>query len=128
MVLSANLYVLGDGDRVRDHLERLLLNGNLEELSLFSAALSAGVSALAQKATIRLGADVLMAGGDDLLLCVNRITYSRVTLEQLGAEFFKDTGCSMSFGVGGDTVAAYLNLRRAKANGGGIVVCDRDVP
>jgi hypothetical protein len=125
---SETLYVLGDGDRVRDHVERLLLSGKLQELSLFSGSLSAGLSALALQAETRLGAEVLMAGGDDLLLRVTRSTFSKAKLEELGAEFLRRTGCSISFGVGGDAESAYLNLRRAKAHGGGAVVCDRDIP
>jgi hypothetical protein len=119
---SEVLLILGDGDRVRLQLEKRLLAGTLEEVSTFSAALTAGVSSLAADARAQLGAVVIMAGGDDVLLEVKSEAFSVATLETLSKKFLQATGCSISFGVGPDVERAYLCLRKAKASGGGVIV------
>lgn len=65
-----------------------------------------------------------MAGGDDLLFRLPFKSYSRSTLEEIRHRFQDDTSASISFGVGQNVTSAYVNLRKAKAMGGGIVESD----
>jgi hypothetical protein len=67
-------------------------------------------------------AEVLMAGGDDILLRVECKNYKRTHIEQLAELFQQKTGSTFSFGVGSTVESAYLNLRRAKASGNGSIV------
>jgi hypothetical protein len=116
------LFVLGDGDRIRSHLEKWLLAGDLEELATFSAALTTGISNLTSAAHEQLGARIIMAGGDDVLFQVKLEAFSISTLEKLSETFLQATGCTISFGVASDVEQAYLCLRKAKARGGGAIV------
>ncbi len=122
--MSERVYVLGDADRVRERIEGYLLGDRPEDVRTFSERLGTGLGDLVRSAETLLGANVLMAGGDDILLCVKRSSYSRRTLAELAKTFCETTGCTISFGVGADVSIAYLNLRRAKATGGGAIVGD----
>ena len=120
--MSAHLYILGDADRVRDQIERQLLAGNLEGVAELSANLSAGLVNLVRAVEASLDAETIMAGGDDVIFRVRAEAYSTKILEAVSAQFLAEAGCTISFGVGDEVTLAYLNLRRAKAAGGGTVV------
>jgi hypothetical protein len=115
------LYVLGDADRVREKVEALLFANDLAALATFSQTLTQAVSTLVREMGERLGARTVMAGGDDVLFTVSEDRFDLGALHLLSKSFTNTTGCSISFGVGTSLEAAYLNLRRAKAAGGGIV-------
>ncbi len=119
--MTSTLYILGDADRVRQRVERALLSGNLVELGKFSAALTAAIALIAERMIQRLSAQVVMAGGDDLLLTVAAGTFDVDILEGLSRDFADETGCTISFGVGKTVEEAYLHLRMAKASGGGAI-------
>lgn len=74
------LFVLGDADRVRERVEKYLLASELSELSKFSNALTLAIGRLARGAEDLMGAETIMAGGDDLLLCMPRRLYSYAAL------------------------------------------------
>ncbi|MCY1060153.1 hypothetical protein [Nannocystis sp. SCPEA4] len=119
--MTGVFYILGDADRVREQIERQLLTGHLEELARLSAVLTRELAALVASVE-ELGAKTIMAGGDDVLFQVPTSAYSFEALRTIAATFLSNTGCTISFGVGPEVELAYLNLRRAKAAGGGIIV------
>jgi spermidine/putrescine-binding protein len=119
--LTSTLYILGDADRVRQRVERALLSGDLVQLGTFSAALTAAIACIAERMIQHLSAQVIMAGGDDLLLTVPAGTFDVDILEGLSRDFADETGCTISFGVGTTVEEAYLHLRMAKASGGGTI-------
>lgn len=120
------LFVLGDADRVRERVEKYLLASELDALSKFSITLTLAMDRLAHDAENAMRAETIMAGGDDLLLCIPRKLYSHAVLQALVQAFQQVTGCTMSFGVGSDVPTAYLNLRRAKSMGGGGIVDSKE--
>ncbi|MDZ4055502.1 MAG: hypothetical protein U1D69_00805 [Polynucleobacter sp.] len=113
--MNTYLYVLGDADQVRDGIDKRLLQGKLEELTAFSSALTKAIGSLLQSFEEQMGATVIMAGGDDVLLRVSSARYSLDTNLALAEEFHRSTGCTISFGVSGKLSDAYINLRKAKA-------------
>ncbi len=72
-----------------------------------------------------MGADILMAGGDDVLFRVHASRYSLSKNREFAIRFHEETGCRISFGVSATLSGAYINLRRAKAEKIGI--CSDDV-
>lgn len=120
--VRTRLYIFGDVDRVREQIDRQLLAGNVQEAAILSQKLTSGIANLARVAKKLLAAEVIMAGGDEVLLRVLCTEYSRHTLKSIAQAFNEETGCTISFGVHEDVALAYLNLRRAKANGGNTVV------
>lgn len=120
---GATLFVLGDGDKVRQRLDALLFTGKLEDLKELSRAISEAVLTVAQAAASAMGGEIVVAGGDDLLLRIPADQLNLRLLEQLRRSFHDRTGCcTMSMGAAPDVERAYLNLRRAKAQGGDTLV------
>ncbi|WNW13433.1 hypothetical protein RRX38_20490 [Pseudomonas sp. DTU_2021_1001937_2_SI_NGA_ILE_001] len=119
--MATHLFILGDADQVRHGIDRLMLQGRLVELRELSEALTQGIHQLLDALETRMGAEVLMGGGDDLLVRVPQQAFSRSVMLELAKNFQCHTGCSISFGVGARLSIAYINLRRAKAER--LVVC-----
>jgi hypothetical protein len=71
------IYVLGDGDKIREKVENYLLNHNLEVLATFSRSLTNAISEIANLAISTMNAQVIVAGGDDILLLVPHNKYQR---------------------------------------------------
>jgi hypothetical protein len=110
------VYILGDGDRVRERIEALLLAGDLEALRLLSQQLSNAIMRLAQELERTMAAEIIVSAGDDLLVRVPARVYNREALEELSELYKSSTGGSISFGAGFTIETAYLNLRRAKSS------------
>ena len=119
--METQIFVLGDADHVREKIERALLACDLEEVSRFSNQLKISVQTLVRAMEDRLQAFTVMCGGDDVLFLVDRKFYIRAIVSDLATVFCQDSGCTMSFGVGDTIERAYVNLRRAKAGGGGLI-------
>lgn len=123
-IMNAHIYAIGDADRIRERIEHQLLSGNLDQMARFSAELTASFVELIQEVEKTLCAETIMAGGDDVLFRIARKNYSSNALKNILTHFQVRTGCTISFGVGHEITQAYLNLRRAKAGGGGTIVAD----
>lgn len=116
------LFIYGDADQVRLRVERHLLGRDFDQLRAFSEKLSLAVTELARRAEKLLGAEVIIAGGDDILLRLQPESYSHETLTDLQNQFHQSTGCTISFGVGSQVEWSFVNLRKAKAMGGGLII------
>ena len=114
-------YIIGDADRVREKVEAAMFDHDLDRLSRFSRSLSNAVSFVVQELEERLGARTIMAGGDDVLFIIHFDSSVKEVLEDVAICFSDLSSCTMSFGVAPTIEDAYLNLRKAKASGGGIV-------
>jgi hypothetical protein len=114
-------FICGDADRVRVRVEQLLLSADLDGLADFSRNLSAAVRSIADNVAERFQCEVVVAGGDDIVIALQRTHYDPGYLRELSTEFHKTTGCSISFGCGPTPIDAFVNLHKAKANGGGVI-------
>ncbi len=122
---EAHLYIIGDGDNIRNRVEFYLLNGNLTDLTHYSQNLLKAIEDLQCFARSKMGADIIYAGGDDLLFRLNKKDYERKHLQEALEKFQALSGSTISFGVGESVEEAFLNLRRAKAMGKGEIVQPR---
>ena len=115
-------YLYADADGIRTKVERLLFNERLEELRDFSSRLSAAITDTAASLTHQFLGDIIVAGGDDILLKFAPARYKRATVAKAIEAFGVATGCTLSVGVGTSVPQAYLNLRRAKSEGEGMLI------
>lgn len=120
--MTEHVFVLGDGDKVRDRLDSLLFSGQLDELKRLSTAISQAIVSVANDVIAKMGGEIVVAGGDDLLLRVPAESFTPAVLEALRRSFQLQTGCSLSIGAAQDVDRAYINLRRAKARGGDALI------
>jgi hypothetical protein len=119
--LAETLFILGDADRVREKVEVALFAGDLDRLAGFSRKLTEAIASMAAHLEQHLGMRTVMAGGDDVLFTVQSGCFVLPILRDVAAKFLADSGCSMSFGVGTTIEEAYVNLRKAKSSGAGII-------
>ena len=120
------LYVLGDGDKIRERVEHYLLSDEIEPLTKLSQAVTDAINAMKSSAISVMDAKIIMAGGDDILFRVDTKKYKQTHLQNFSEAFFRAVGCTFSFGVGKTIEDAYINLRRAKSSGSVRIVAGRD--
>ncbi len=111
-----SIYVLGDGDRIREQIEYHLLNNEIQQLTNLSQALIDAVNSVKSIAISTMDAQIIMAGGDDILFCIDSEKYQRANIQQMSEVFYNMVGSTISFGIGKTIEAAYINLRRAKSS------------
>ena len=117
-----HFYLIGDGDDIRNRMEFYLLNSDFNAVSHFSKNLVDSIDIIKEIAMSKMNAKIIYAAGDDILFRVDKNDYQRTHLEYITDIFLKNTGSTISFGVGENIEAAFLNLRRAKASGKGKIV------
>lgn len=110
------VYILGDGDRIREKIEYHLLNSEIEPLTNFSQALTNAIDKIKSIATSTMQAQVIIAGGDDILFRVEFEKYKRSYIQKMSETFLHMTGSTMSFGIGENLEKAYINIRKAKSS------------
>lgn len=120
------VYALGDGNHIRENVEFYLLNHDLESLTKFSQNLTTAINELKELAISSMNAQIILAGGDDILLSVPREKYRKELIQELQQAFLAITGITISFGVGNTIEAAYINLRRAKTRKDDKIVEEED--
>jgi hypothetical protein len=113
--VTSYIYALGDADNVHKRLQGYLLSGDLESLGRFSSGLTEGVRIVARLAQESMDAEIIFAGGDDILLRFDSSHFSQERLREIKDSFEESAGITMSFGVGSSTEEAFLNLARAKS-------------
>lgn len=121
------VYAIGDGDNIRQRLENHLLFEDLEGCKDVSEAITEGMKCVSEFMGSKEGWSVEFCGGDDILIKVNSQKYDPEYLRQAIAEFERCSKSTISFGSGYSLKDAYLNLRRAKAQGAGRLVCETEL-
>ena len=123
----SSIYAMGDGDNIRQRIEREVLHGNVDACRRVSGEISVAMDRVRCLALATTGCEVVFCGGDDILLRIDRKAYSPTLVRRMMSEFEHASGLTMCFGVADTLVEAYLNLRKAKASGYGVLVtCDVD--
>ncbi|TAN49938.1 MAG: mCpol domain-containing protein [Methylococcaceae bacterium] len=120
------IYVIGDGDNIRQRMEQQLLYGKLDECKKVSEAITAGMRCVNDVITARKGWEVVFCGGDDILVKVCASDYDPNLIRKAIDEFERCSKSTICFGSASSLQEAYLNLRRAKSFGVGILVCETE--
>ena len=121
----SKIYIIGDGDDIRLQLERYLFENEIVDLNAFSNSLNDAITRIKQKVISDLKAEIILAGGDDIIIQVDKNLYDQKYFLKVIDYFKEHTGCTMSFGVGKTIEIAYLNLMKAKAKGKANIVAEK---
>lgn len=113
---------LGDGDNIGDTIEYYLLSGNLEEAGKFSEQVKTAMSKIAALVKYQIEASVVYLAGDDICFVFSAEKDIKKYLENYSNLFLENTGKTISFGVGRNSLEALICLRKAKVSGKGCVV------
>lgn len=108
------VFVLGDGNQIRVKIESHLFKNELRKVKEISENIISAINQLKNIAIKDLDAEIIIAGGDDLLITVNKRKYDRNVLKKMSRTFQELTECSFAFGVGETIEIAHSNLNKAK--------------
>ena len=117
-----SLICIGDGDNIGDVIDFHLLSGNLEEASKFSFQVKSSLEQIASLAKNEIRASLIYVAGDDICFVVPGNLDIMDSLTYYSEYFLKQTGKTMSFGIGKTSVEALICLRKAKVSGKGKIV------
>lgn len=107
-----------DGDSIGRHIERLLIEEELDELENFSKSVKASLKEI-EKLVNQNNGKVIFSGGDSILF---RGEFDLEFAIKILKVFYQITGRTASIGFGNNTSEAYLGLKLAKSKGGNQVV------
>lgn len=120
------VYVIGDGDNIRQRMERQLLYENVDGCKDVSEAITAGMKYVDNLVSSRRGWEVVFCGGDDILIKVHARYYDPEFIRLIIREFERCSESTMCFGSAKTLQNAYVNLRRAKIFGAGTLICEAE--
>ncbi len=120
--MTQRIVLIGDGDRIRESIEALLLAERFQDLEKLSKAIDLSVQQAAEYIAKLHGERVCVAAGDDILIVLTKGELKEEAIAKAQSSFQDNTGLTLSFGAGSTAGEAYVNLRRAKSDGGGILV------
>lgn len=107
-------YIGLDGDSIGKHIERILIEEDVDELEEFSLSVKNALSEIEKVVNQKKG-KVIFSGGDSILF---RGDFDIEFTENILDIFHKKTGKTASIGLGESTSEAYLGLKIAKSKGG----------
>ncbi len=107
---------------MREMIDNALFDGDLVRVKQLSQRITSAMKGLSEIAEGAEGWRVIFSGGDDICLTVELFAYREIIIQSLMRRFNELTGGTISFGVGASIESAYINLRRAKSRGRGILV------
>ena len=110
-------YIRLDGDKIGDKIELSLLNEDFDKAQNIHDKVQNSLQVIRDKIKRNSKMEILMYGSDDILFWADKDFKYREFLNQIKNEFFEDTNCTLSIGVGNTIISSINNLRRAKLSG-----------
>jgi len=107
-------YAFFDGDKVGNSIRSLLLSDRIEAAKDLSQNINRVILEIEEKLSNQKGLQVVIAGGDDILVEYDPEVCSQNTVEFIPTLFKKETGISMSFGIGNSIDESIEKLDIAK--------------
>jgi hypothetical protein len=119
--LSVIKYAFFDGDNIGNTIENLLNNGRVQEAVHLSESIKIAIFKIELFIGETEDAEIIIAGGDDVLIQYDSEKYSDTFLGEISQIFTNYTGLSMSCGVGENVSQAINNLTNVKQNTKGAI-------
>lgn len=111
------MYAYFDGDNIGDSIELLLMNHNIDAAKGLSLKLNVALEQLKNSLNENLDLQIILYGGDDLLIEFDAVEGYIETIESARREYFQCCGHYISCGSGNTLKIAMENLRKAKLIG-----------
>jgi hypothetical protein len=120
-------YAFFDGDNVGNTIENLLSNGRIAEAAHLSESIKLSIFQIELYVKTFESVEIIIAGGDDVLIRYDSKKFSLELLKNISSLFTKQTGLSMSCGVGDNVSQAIDNLTKVKEKNKGTIRASSDV-
>lgn len=106
-----------DGDNIGDKIELSLLNEEYIKAQSIHNKVQSSLKLIRNKINENAKMEIIMFGSDDILFYVEMDFDYINFLEQIMKDFFKETNCTISIGIGNTIINSIYNLRKAKLSG-----------
>lgn len=110
-------YIAIDGDDIGDRIEYFILYNQPSKLARFTSAFQVAFDNLERDVCSQLGASIVFAGGDSMLVTVSTEVDVKQVMSALALSFADATSCTLSVGVGPTPRDALIALKMAKVSG-----------
>ena len=111
------VYAFFDGDNTGDAIEIMLLENRMDKAIILSDSITSFNDKIKGFLEAKGDIDIIISGGDDLLIQYDFNKYGTYILDEVRAIFTNKTGLSISCGFGDDIAQSINNLRLAKLYG-----------
>lgn len=115
-------YAFFDGDSIGNAIDNLFRSGKIQEARHLSESIKHAIFEIEQLVNAVDNMELIIAGGDDILIKYDPEIYNLDFLTRLSGIFTKHTGLSMSFGDGENIDQAINNLMEAKQQNKGYII------
>ena len=116
------IFVRIDCDNVGDRIELALYKGETDTAQKVSDLIKKNIALFCENVKIRLSAQILLIGADDVLFKTTKIESVINELNLLKDEFISATGITLSIGVGHTLLQCINNLNIAKYSGKNVII------
>lgn len=110
-------YLRIDCDNVGDKIEFALYNENAENAQKISNIIKENIIWLIDELSLKMNAEILLIGSDDILCKIKNEFYNFLELEKIHVEFYNRTNITISIGIGNSIRNSLINLNIAKVSG-----------
>ena len=114
-------YAYFDGDNIGNSIENLLSRGRVPEATHLSERIKLAIFQIELFVESINSAEIVISGGDDVLIKFDSEKHDYLLLEKVASIFSKNTGLSMSCGVGDNVNQAISSLMSVKQRSKGII-------
>jgi hypothetical protein len=114
-------YAFFDGDNIGNTIHNLLSNGRIAEATHLSESIKLAIFQIELFINSVEDAEIIIAGGDDVLIRYDPQKCGSTFLEDISSLFTRQTGLSISCGVGNNVSQAIDNLANAKQQSKGTI-------
>ena len=116
------LYIAADGDDMGSKIGAYIMSNNVEKAKELSRLIHKGEKKVIDFATKTWQGNMILSGGDDMLVAVSPSKFDSAQLEQMRKLYHQTTGATLTVGVGDSAAEAAKALAYGKNTGKNKVV------
>ena len=114
---GSTVYVSSDGDDIGSHVAAAILSGNVKQAKKLSLLINLGGKVTERFAKSHWGAQVVIMGGDDLMIQTSPAKFNTEDIEPMRKEYQAKTKATLSCGIGSTPEEAMKAIVIAKNTG-----------
>lgn len=109
------VFIIGDGDDVRKHIDRLMLSHRFDELSELSDKIDSCIKNICAEISENFSAKIIYSNGDGFLARARANRRISSFLKLQADKFNANCGISLSVGMGSSIEECLIELKKSKA-------------
>ncbi|WP_420572261.1 mCpol domain-containing protein [Kordia sp.] len=115
--MEENIYIRLDADNIGDNIELSLLKNDYITAQKIHNKVQTNINNILNVLKSKNDIEILLIGCDDILFSINTSNYDFNFIKNIAKNFEKNSGFTLSIGIGNTVSSALKNLRIAKLSG-----------